>query len=150
MSQSLYEPLYEPISILDQSPLILDKSSLPLLIQGIKGGREQRVNGLFYLKNVISLLLSINNSQILPTLPRNIILVSYFLNRICFEAKETWLWLQWFKCKAHRLLAHNDSFHGLDLGHVVIVGPQLPLLNALVDPNKEVPRNVLTIVHPLS
>ena len=94
MSQSLYEPLYEPISILDQSPLILDESSLPLLIQGIKGGRELRVNGLFYLKNVISLLLSINNSQILPTLPRNIILVSYFLNRICFEAKETWLWLQ--------------------------------------------------------
>jgi len=55
-----------------------------------------------------------------------------------------------WKCKSHRLLAHNDSFHGLDLGHVVIVGPQLPLLDALVDPHQQVPGYVLTVVHPLN
>ena len=48
---------------------------------------------------------------------------------------------------AHRLLAHNDSLHCLHLGHVVIVGPQLPLLYPLVDPNQQVPGYILAIVY---
>lgn len=54
-----------------------------------------------------------------------------------------------FSYKTHRLLAHNDSLHRLHLGHVVIIGPQLPFLYPLVDSNQQVPRYILTIVYAL-
>lgn len=48
---------------------------------------------------------------------------------------------------AYGLLADHHALHRLDLRHVVIVGPQLPLLDASIDGDKQVAGDVLTIVH---
>lgn len=48
----------------------------------------------------------------------------------------------------HRFLAHDELLHLLHLGHVVLVGLQLALADALVDPDQHLPRDVLTIIHP--
>lgn len=49
---------------------------------------------------------------------------------------------------AYGLLADHHPLHRLDLGHVVVVGPQLPLLDAPVDGDQQFSRDVLTVVHP--
>lgn len=48
---------------------------------------------------------------------------------------------------AYGLLADHHALHSLDLRHVVIVGPQLPLLDASVDGDQQVAGDVLTVVH---
>lgn len=47
----------------------------------------------------------------------------------------------------YRLLPHNELLHLLHLRHVVLVGLQLPLADPLIDPDKHLPRDVLTVIH---
>lgn len=48
---------------------------------------------------------------------------------------------------SYRLLADHHPLHRLDLGDVVIVGPQLPLLDPSIDGDEQVPRDVLTVIN---
>lgn len=48
----------------------------------------------------------------------------------------------------HRFLAHDELLHLLHLGHVVLVGLQLALADALIDPDQHLPWDVLPIIHP--
>ncbi len=48
---------------------------------------------------------------------------------------------------SYRLLADHHPLHGLDLRHVVIVGPQLPFLDPSIDRHQQVPGDVLTIIN---
>lgn len=49
---------------------------------------------------------------------------------------------------SYRFHAHDGLLHLGDVGDVVFVGAQLPLLYSLVDPHHHVSGDVCSVVHP--
>lgn len=51
------------------------------------------------------------------------------------------------RANTYRLLPHDKLLHLLHLGHVVLIGLQLPLANPFIDTNQCLSGDVLTIVY---
>lgn len=52
------------------------------------------------------------------------------------------------RARTYSFHPHYGFLHLGDIGHMVLIGFELFLLDPLIDPHHQLPRNVSTIIHP--